>query len=100
MLFGSDLRLTSVHGAVVDCGHSAEPKSPQEQPARNRSISTRSKWNLSTLFKLRHHWTAQWNPEAAPNSHIGVAHIHHDLRIFAKWPFIVMKVKAEQVAAI
>nr|QJE50397.1 neverland [Diaphanosoma celebensis] len=96
MLFGSDLRVTSLHGTAVKDSQSATAKENPRQP-KVRSVSTPFKWSISSLLKLRHHWTVQWNPEAAPNSHIAVSQIRHDLRLLEKWPFIVMNVKAEQV---
>lgn len=91
VLFGSDLRLTSEHAASAERGQSTT--SSQEQ----RAFTSSSKWNLSSLLKLRHHWSAAWSPEPSPDSHVAISTLHHDFRIFDKWPIMVMKVQAKQV---
>ena len=46
---------------------------------------------------IKHHWSVNWQPSEAPDTHLATSHLRHDLRLFNKFPLIIMHVQAKQV---
>ena len=85
MLYGSDLHITNHYGAKAD---------GTEKPSSN-SDQIDNKFKLTPFIK--HHWSIRWQPEEAPNSHLATSNLRHDLRLFNKFPLIIIDVEARQV---
>jgi len=85
MLYGSDLHITNHYGAKAD---------GTEKPSSN-SDQIDNKFKLTPFIK--HHWSIRWQPEEAPNSHLATSNLRHDLRLFNKFPLIIIDVEARQI---
>jgi len=85
MLYGSDLHITNYYGTRDDSGEKRAPCAEK----------------IDNAFKLtpfiQHHWTVNWQPADAPDNHLATSYLRHDLRLFNKFPLIIMHVQAKQI---
>jgi len=85
MLYGSDLHITNYYGAKEMTSEKLAPSSDQ----------TDNKFQWTPFIK--HHWSVNWQPSEAPDTHLATSHLRHDLRLFNKFPLIIMHVQAKQI---